>query len=296
MDYVCLREIISIAMRTALRILFIASVSSFLLPSCSSNKENGNAVSNADSALLASDTMVYNETADFKFSFTIANLPSPMNVISTIYTTQVPFDNTLLNPTSNEEKYLSSYKRAINYGIYGVDMAYIAYYGNKQDLYDYYSTAGKLAEELGIQETFEKFTDRFKENYSNKDSIMVIVDNAYSETDKFLRTNSRLEIASYILAGSFLESLYIGSGLMKDQDRGGKFKSSFDKIYEQKLVLNNLTELFTQFKDKEAAEVEANLLTIKKVYDGFTDPEQVGKEAMMKIFAAAGEARNNTIK
>lgn len=283
-------------MRTALRILFIASVSSFLLPSCSSNKENGNAVSNADSALLASDTMVYNETADFKFSFTIANLPSPMNVISTIYTTQVPFDNTLLNPTSNEEKYLSSYKRAINYGIYGVDMAYIAYYGNKQDLYDYYSTAGKLAEELGIQETFEKFTDRFKENYSNKDSIMVIVDNAYSETDKFLRTNSRLEIASYILAGSFLESLYIGSGLMKDQDRGGKFKSSFDKIYEQKLVLNNLTELFTQFKDKEAAEVEANLLTIKKVYDGFTDPEQVGKEAMMKIFAAAGEARNNTIK
>ncbi|MEO8088086.1 MAG: hypothetical protein ABI763_14780 [Bacteroidota bacterium] len=283
-------------MRTALRILFIASVSSFLLPSCSSNKENSNAVSNADSSLMASDTMVYNETADFKFSFTIANLPSPMNVISTIYTTQVPFDNTLLNPTSNEEKYLSSYKRAINYGIYGVDMAYIAYYGNKQDLYDYYSTAGKLAEELGIQETFEKFTDRFKENYNNKDSIMVIVDNAYSETDKFLRTNSRLEIASYILAGSFLESLYIGSGLMKDQDRGGKFKSSFDKIYEQKLVLNNLTELFTQFKDKEAAEVEANLLTIKKVYDGFTDPEQVGKEAMVKIFTASGEARNNSIK
>ena len=250
----------------------------------------------ADSALMASDTMAYNEKADFKFSFTIANLPSPLNVISTIYTTQVPFDNTLLNPTDNADKYLSTYKRAVNYGIYGVDMAYIAYYGNKQDLYDYYSTAGKMADGLGIQETFEKFTDRFKENYDNKDSIMEIVDQAYSETDKFLRTNSRLEIASYILAGSFLESLYIGSGLMKDQDRNDKHRASFDKIYEQKLVLNNLTELFTQFKDKDAAEVESNLEGIKKVYDGLTDPEQVNKESMQKIFTATSAARNNTIR
>jgi hypothetical protein len=285
------------AMRTTLRVLCAASVISWVTISCTSNRENNTAaVSNADSALMASDTMAYNERADFKFSFTIANLPSPLNVISTIYTTQVPFDNTLLNPTDNEEKYLSSYKRAINYGIYGVDMAYIAYYGNKQDLYDYYSTAGKLAENLGIQETFEKFTDRFKDNYDNKDSIMAIVDQAYSETDKFLRTNSRLEIASFILAGSFMESLYIGSGLMKDQDRNDKYKSSFDKIYEQKLVLNNLADLFTQFKDKDAAEVESNLQIIKKVYDGFTDSEQVNKESMQKIFDATAQARNNSIK
>ena len=283
-------------MRTSLRFLVAASVLSWVFVSCSSNRENNAAVSNADSALMASDSQAYNEKADFKFSFTIANLPSPLNVISTIYTTQVPFDNTLLNPTDNVEKYLSSYKRAVNYGIYGVDMAYIAYYGNKQDLYDYYSTAGKLAENLGIQETFEKFTDRFKDNYDNKDSIMAIVDQAYSETDKFLRTNSRLEIASFILAGSFMESLYIGSGLMKDQDRNDKYKSSFDKLYEQKLVLNNLADLFMQFKDKDAAEVEANLQIIKKVYDGFTDPEQVNRESMQKIYAAVGQARNNSIK
>ena len=283
-------------MRTILRVLSIGLVISGIFASYSSNKENSNTGSTADSALLATDTMAYNERADFKFSFTIANLPSPLSVISTIYTTEVPFDNTLLNPTDNAEKYLSSYKRAINYGIYGVDMAYIAYYGNKQDLYDYYSTAGKLAENLGIQETFEKFTDRFQDNYDNKDSIMAIVDQAYAETDKFLRTNSRLQIASFILAGSFLESLYIGSGLMKDQERDGKYKSSYDKIYEQKLVLNNLADLFTQFKDKDAAEVEANLQVIKKVYDGFTDPEQVNKESMQRIFAAASEARNNSIR
>lgn len=283
-------------MRTNIRVLCASLVLAVALASCSSNKENSTAVSGADSALMASDSMAYNEKADFKFSFTIANLPSPLAVIGTIYTTQVPFDNTLLNPTDNADRYLSAYKRAINYGIYGVDMAYIAYYGNKQDLYDYYSTAGKLAENLGIQETFEKFTDRFKDNYDNKDSIMAIVDQAYAETDKFLRTNSRLEIASFILAGSFLESLYIGAGLMKDQNPDAKYKTSFDKLYEQKLVLNNLADLFVQFKDKDAAEVESNLQLIKKVYDGFTDPGQVNKESMQKIYAAASAARNNSIR
>ena len=283
-------------MRKIVRLSCVVFVLSAILVSCAGNKESNNAAATADSSLMAADTTPYNELADFKFSFTIANLPSPLNVISTIYTTQVPFDNTLLNPTANMDKYLSSYQRAINYGIYGVDMAYIAYYGNKQDLYDYYSTAGKLAEGLGIQETFEKFTDRFKENYDKKDSIMAIVDQAYSETDKFLRTNSRLEIASYILAGSFMESLYIGSGLMKSQTPDAKYKSSFEKIYEQKLVLNNLVELFTQFKDKDAAAVEANLQQIKKVFDGLTDPAQVNSEAMNKIFSAASVARNNSVK
>ena len=78
------------AMMTTLRVLCAVSVLSWVTVSCTSNRENNAAVSNADSALMASDTMAYNERADFKFSFTIANLPSPLNVISTIYKHRFP--------------------------------------------------------------------------------------------------------------------------------------------------------------------------------------------------------------
>src|SRR4029078_434895 len=128
------------------------------------------------------------------------------------------------------------------------DMAYIAYYGNKQDLFDYYSTARKLAESIGTQETFDRFTGLLEANAEKKDSIMVIVDQAYTETDKFLRSNSRLLVASQVVAGAFLESLYISSTLLKDQQPEEKYKKSFTKIYEQKLVLNNLVDLFKEFK------------------------------------------------
>ena len=268
-----------------------------LLNACSGNKEQQtDAATTSDSAIAALDTQPYNKMADFKFFFTIANLPSPLEVINTVYNTDVPFDNTLLNPTDNEEKYLTAYKKSINYGVYGVDMAYIAYYGNKQDLYDYYNTARKLAESLGTQETFDKFTDRFKDNVDNKDSIMVIVDEAYTETDKYLRSNSRLMAASYVLAGSFIESLYISSTLLKDQEKSVKFDASFKEIYDQKLMLDNLTDLFKQYKDKESVALENDLQQIKKVMDEVKDASQINKESLNKISAVVAIARNKAIQ
>lgn len=272
-----------------------ACISAFLL-SCSGNKNPSDSVLTSDSAMMAADTVPYNKMADFKFSFTLANLPSPLDVINTVYNTEVPFDNTLLNPTDNSEKYISAYKKSLNYGVYGVDMAYIAYYGNKQDLYDYYSTAKKMAEGLGLVKTFELFTDRFKANADNKDSVMVIVDQAYAETDKYLRTNDRLIVASFILTGSFLESLYISSSLMKSQDRSSKYNTTFTKIFEQKLVLNNLVDLFKEFKSKESTELLADLQRIKSVYDELKDPSMLNKDNMQKISSAVAAARNKAIQ
>ena len=276
--------------------ILYAFVVLMLMNSCSGQKEQPGSVATTDSAIAALDTQPYNKMADFKFFFTIANLPSPLEVINTVYNTDVPFDNTLLNPTNNEEKYLTAYKKAVNYGIYGVDMAYIAYYGNKQDLYDYYNTARKLAESLGTQETFDKFTDRFKDNADNKDSIMVIVDEAYTETDKYLRSNSRLMAASYILAGSFIESLYISTTLLKVQEKSVKLDASFKEIYDQKLMLDNLSDLFKQYKDKESVALENDFQQMKKVFDEIKDVTQINKENLNKISAAAASARSRAIQ
>ena len=283
-------------MKNFLRTLTAVFVVSFLLISCSGNQEKSTQEAESDSLKAAMDTAAYNDFADFKFTFTIANLPSPLDIINTVYTTQVPFDNTLLNPTTNYEKYFTSYKKSVNYGVYGVDMAYIAYYGNKQDLYDYYSTARRLAESIGTQETFDRFTDRFEENADNRDSVMAIVDQAYTETDKFLRSNSRLLVASQVVAGAFLESLFISTTLLKDQEPEEKYKASFTKIYEQKLVLNNLIDLFKEFKDKESTALQNDLQTLKVVFDTYKDASEINKASLQKISAAVATARNNAIR
>ena len=282
-------------MKRNLSAYFILAALPLALISCSGDQKSAQEAS-SDSLNAALDTAAYNEFADFKFSFTIANLPSPLDIINTVYNTQVPFDNTLLNPTGNYEKYLTSYKKAVNYGIYGVDMAYISYYGNKQDLFDYYSAARKLAESIGTLETFDRFTERFEENTDNKDSILLIVDQAYTETDKFLRSNSRLLVASQIVAGAFLESLYISTTLLKDQEPEAKYQASFRKIYEQKLVLNNLVDLFREFKDKDSAGLLGDLQSIKAEFDKYKDAAEINKESLRQLSAVIAAARNKAIQ
>ena len=273
-------------------VFFALAALPLFFASCSNTPEKSAEEAASDSLTKAMDAAPYNEMADFKFSFTIANLPSPMDIINTVTNTQVPFDNTLLNPAGNYEKYLTSYKKAVNYGIYGVDMAYISYYGNKQDLFDYYSTARKLAESIGTQEAFDRFTERFEENAENRDSVMVIVDQAYTETDKFLRSNSRLLVASHIVAGAYLESLFISTTLLKDQEPEAKYQASFKMIYEQKLVLNNLVDLFKEYKDPDSAALLADLKNIKAEFDKYTDASHINKESLRQLSAVIGTARN----
>src|SRR5207247_1661839 len=99
-----------------------------------------------------------------------------------------------------------------------IDLAYIGNYGKNQDLINYYLVTKKLAEELGVEESFTKFTDRFKENEGNRDSLIRIIDMAYAETDKYMKSNERLLSSSQVLAGSFAESLYLSLMLLKDSE------------------------------------------------------------------------------
>ena len=84
-------------------------------------------------------------------------------------------------------------------------MTYAAFYGQNQDLLEYYSTTRKLSEKLNVQETFDMFTQRFRENADNKDSLVTMIDRAYAETDAYLRSNHRLEVAAHVLAGSIMK-------------------------------------------------------------------------------------------
>ena len=219
------------------QIFLFASVF-ILIQSCSNNKPEKTTDEFTDTVgtLKDSATQKADEMLDFKFFYTIANLPSPIDMINAIYQNKVPFSKDLLNPSANYSNYSSGFKKAVNYGIYGIDMAYAAFYGQNQDLLDYYSTSKKMAEKLNVQETFDLFTSSFMDNEQNKDSLVKIIDRAYSETDNYLRSNRRVEVASHVLAGSIMEAMYLSVELMKNEDRNSSNANLFDKIYQVALT------------------------------------------------------------
>jgi hypothetical protein len=273
-------------------------VSTFVLVSCGGNKTESDHDEFTDTTTVR-DTVAQQaqERLEFKFFYTIANLPSPMEMINAIYNNKVPFNKDLLNPPSRASEYSTGYKKAVNYGIYGIDMAYAAFYGQNQDLLDYYSTSKKMAEKLNVQETFDKFTSSFMDNEQNRDSLVKIIDRAYSETDNYLRTNRRVEVASHVLAGSVIEVQYLSVELLKNETRNNSNSELFEKIYNGKLYVDNLVNLFADLtKYPSSANLLAQLKTIKAVFDQIKSPEELTKERMQQLSAVITPVRMDMIK
>lgn len=277
--------------------LFSFALIVFAFVSCTSSGPSEEQALN-DSLTSMPDTLSgeKKEMVEFKLFYTIANLPSPVELISDIRKIEVPFNSELMNATDNEVKYNSAFKKSVNFGIYGVDLAYSAFYGQNQDLISSYLTTKKMAERMSIVETFETYTADFEKNQSNSDSLVKMMDNAYTEIDSYLRKNNRSMSASQTLAGAIIEAEYLCVELMKKEVQSDKNRLVFEKIYNQKLYLDNLISLFTELKaDKDCAMFLNELKVQRAFFDGISAPADLTPENMAKLSAAVTRTRNSLI-
>ncbi|HPW63680.1 MAG TPA: hypothetical protein PLJ13_15390, partial [Cyclobacteriaceae bacterium] len=107
-------------------------------------------------------------------------------------------------------------KAALNLGVYTTDIGYLSSYEKTQEAIDYLNSAKKLADNLGVIGTFDMdVLQRFEKNIANKDSLANILNSATRSSEKYLKDNSRNKLAALLLTGSFVEGLYISTGLIK---------------------------------------------------------------------------------
>jgi hypothetical protein len=279
-------------------LLIISLYGSFIfLISCGGSNQQAEH-NGVDSTAMREDTMSKEtkELVDFKFFFTIANLPSPIEIISAIYNNEVPYNSDLLNSTDNADNYNTSSKKAVNYGVYGIDMAYTAFYGQNQNMLNYYTTAKKVSEQLGVGETFNKFTESFRANEGNKDSLVKIIDRAYVETDKYLKANNRYIVATLVISGAIIEAQYLSVELMKNREKTPENAGIYEKIFNNKLYIQNLISLMQEMKtDPDVARLFTQLESLKKSYDEIKSVEDLNKTSLTKLSAELNKIRKGII-
>jgi hypothetical protein len=237
------------------------------------------------------------EMVDFKFHYLIGNIPSPMELVDALPSAGFTFSKDLLNNIDNEKKYMTSFKKAVNFGVYSVDMAYITSNEEFTLVKSYMATAQSLAKSLELSETFNKVVgDRLKNNAENKDSLKKVIDDAYYEIDNYMRNNERALTATQMLTGSWLESQYITLALIKDVPVNDQNKILFEKIFEQKRHLESLVSLLKEYeKEKEFAPVIAQLNKLNIVYKNMKTAEVGNKEFMNKLYNSVAEIRKAII-
>lgn len=175
------------------------------------------------------------------------NVPSPFEVSKFIEKNKIAFNSELLHKPSEYSKYLTSFKQALNLGVYGSNLATLFVYDQLSLSAQYFSVVKKLSEQLGIFNSLDQsLFERIEKNSQNKDSLIYLVSVVYQEIDAYLSENDQQEIAILILVGGWIESMYLMTQLYTIYNNS----ELLDKIAQQKIPLYNIVDLYSPYSNK----------------------------------------------
>lgn len=241
---------------TPLKSVLLFTASSILIFGCNNNQSNENKKDSAADNTKASVVKINNS---------IFSVPSPIQTALLIKKSGVAFKKDILNPTDKAEHYTTSFAKAVNVGLYGADLGYTAIYDQKQVAFSYMKATKSLADELGISDAFNNdLLDRFNRNMGNKDSLLSLISVAYRTTNAYLKNNEQNDICGLIVAGGWIESLYLATeiyNLSSNED----IKT---RIAEQKTSLKSVINILSPYNDKpEYAALVTSLRALETLYN-----------------------------
>lgn len=215
-----------------------------LCAACGNNSSNEQLLSTA-----VDTTSQVKKISDKAIVDIIRSIPSPIEISMLIKESGGEYNAAMLNPTDNRANYNTSYKRALNLGIYGTDLGYINIYEKSKDALVYLDAIKNMADDLNIGQFYDFATiRRLAVNKNNVDSLLYITTSNFEKINEFLHKEKRSDQSVLLLTGGWLEAVYISCKVAEKT----KNKDLCEKIGEQKIVLDQLLLLLSNFNSNES--------------------------------------------
>ncbi len=262
---------------TRLLCLVITVSASLILWSCggSSNKEEN-----------SKDFEAAEESLKDQIQDVVYNIPSPSEIPYLLEATGAEFNQSLINDRKKADSYATkSDKAALNLGVYAADIGYLSSYEKTQEAIDYLNTAKSLADGLGVVGSFDvEVLKQFESNIANKDSLAALLNRTVQKTDSYLKDDSRNKLAALMVTGSFVEGLYISTGLIKsypknllaDDQRNLVLTPLMRVILQQEESVDELLKMLSTVESNETvAGIVADLTALQASYRALNIEEQI---------------------
>lgn len=218
-----------------LRFLALSMAIGAVLMSCGGNQET-----HTDSDTVAEDSLLRDSIKSQVKEF-VHIFPSHLKVARLFKNAGLKYESTLLLPSGNGSKLVSSQDKALGLGFYGVDMAYTAINNQTQASINYLKVSKELSQQLGLESVYEsnRYLQKFESNLNNLDSLESIIRDLFAETDAFLKDNDKLDVTLMTFAGGWTESVYIAASYAKST----KNQAIIEVIGDQLVSLEPLIKL-----------------------------------------------------
>jgi len=230
------------------RLIYIF-VLALILTSCKNCTNNKNADQDFETEFNLPDSgEIYDgnlEISESAINEIVQNISSPVEMAALIKSLGVPYSKEYLASTDYVDNYDTNYKKALGLGIFGADLGYLNMYNKTGSVIDYISAIKKLADGIRVGQFFDFTTlKRLATNNQNLDSLMYISVQNFNQMDRYLRENKRSNLSSLIVAGVWIESMYLVGEVSKKSPSA----ELTEKIGEQKIILSNLMILLKNYE------------------------------------------------
>ncbi len=270
---------LSITMKFKYPIYFcLSAFIAFSLSSCGS--------SSSDKDKNAKDFNEADQNLKQQIEGVVYNIPSPSEIPYLLQATGAEFNQSLLSDRSKVDQYAArTDKAALNLGVYAADIGYLTSYEKSQEAIDYLGACKTLADNLNIIGSFDvEILKKFEANIANKDSLSHLLNQTIQKTEDFLNDDNRNKLSSLIVTGSFIEGLYISTGLIKSYpkdilaaDKRNLVLSPLMRIIlEQKKSVGELIKMLSAVEQTDPiTSIVSELKNLDKAYLSLNIEEQI---------------------
>ncbi len=268
-----------------MRIIIIGLLTGLLI-SCNSGKKTDDQefLNSLDSTQqVGVDEEVINSILD--------QIPSPLEISVLLKQSGSKYDASLLNNPDNISKYNSNYEKALNLGVYGTDLGYSNIYEKNIEGINFISSIKSLADDLSIGQFFDIQTiGKLAANNKNLDSLILITTLNFNHINHYLQTQGRDNLSVLLLTGGWIEALQITSQVTAKNPS----KELFEKIGEQKIILEQIMLLFSFYTDDaNMAGLLKELEHLKAAYEKI-NINYTYKESSMEIVEGVAVIKDNS--
>ena len=198
----------------------------------------------------------------------IYSLYLPTDIVQLFEETGTGFNPDLLLPLDRISFYENPEQMALLMGSLGVDLSYCKLFEMVLESAEYYKQIELLADKLDLPpEIFEKSSTDLEQYINRPDSLTELIDQVYSDVDRYFKESNQESLAFLSLLGGWLETMYIGVRIYQEHS----ILEMGDRILQQKYALNNLTGLLANYQ--ESLMVRRYMHPINKLKKAYEDVE-----------------------
>ncbi|HAS45385.1 MAG TPA: hypothetical protein DCS93_33180 [Microscillaceae bacterium] len=193
------------------------------------------------------------------------SIPSPLGITFLLKDLGEPYNAQLFNSAKRAKHYTTETQQALNLGIYSTNLGFTMMYKQTVDASKYLNAIQHLATDLKVGHVFDRQRiDYFLKQGQSQDSLLIETNTNLEKINDQLFNTKRSQLATLILLGGWLESLYAASWVYVKSPHG--FLK--ERIGEQKNILEQFLLLLSFYKEKPAIEkIIKTFEPLQKVFD-----------------------------